>query len=110
MKLTGKALACISGAYVLGTLPVRPRRRFEAMLRNDLSARRAWLQWEKRLAGLAIDVPPVRPADATLSAILARVQPRTRRAPIGPRRWALIAAVVLGAALAVVIRAMMVAK
>jgi len=99
MKLTGKALDYIAGAYVLGTLPLRPRRRFESLLRQDLTARRAWLQWEDRLAALAADVPPVRPADSTLPAILARVQPRSARGQMGPRRWALVAALVLGVAL-----------
>jgi anti-sigma-K factor RskA len=69
------------------------------LLRQDLTARRAWLQWEDRLAGLAADVPPVRPADSTLPAILARVQPRSARGQMGPRRWALVAALVLGVAL-----------
>jgi anti-sigma-K factor RskA len=103
MKLAGKALDYVAGAYVLGTLPVRARRRFESLLRQDLSARRAWLQWEERLAGLAADVPPVRPSDATLPAILARVQPRASRGRIGPRRWSLVAALVLGVALTLLV-------
>jgi anti-sigma-K factor RskA len=41
----------------------------------------------------------VRPADSTLPAILARVQPRSARGQMGPRRWALVAALVLGVAL-----------
>lgn len=104
MKLAGKALDYVAGAYVLGTLPLRTRRRFESLLRQDVSARRAWLQWEERLAGLAADVPPVRPADATLPTILARVQPRAARGRIGPRRWALVAALVLGVALTLLMR------
>lgn len=107
MRLTGKALDYIAGAYVLGTLPLRARRRFETLLRQDLSARHAWLEWEERLVGLAIDVPPVRPSDATLPAILARIQPRAARRPIGPRRWALIAALVLAAALILLLMARM---
>ncbi|HXC60604.1 MAG TPA: hypothetical protein VN645_14910, partial [Steroidobacteraceae bacterium] len=101
MKLEGRALDYIAGAYVLGTLPLRARRRFESLLRQDLSVRRIWLQWEDRLSGLAADVPAVRPSDATRSAILARVQPRAARRQIGPRRWALAAALVLAAALGV---------
>jgi anti-sigma-K factor RskA len=99
MKLQKQALEYVAGAYVLGTLPVRARRRFEALLREDLGVRRVWLQWEERLAGLAATVPAVQPNAKTLPAILARVQPRAQHSPrTTARRWALAAALVLGVA------------
>lgn len=100
-KLADPALDYITGAYVAGTLSLRPRRRFESLLRHEVRARRALQHWEQLLAGLAVDVPPARPADSTLPAILARIQPRAARGRIGPRRWALITALVLAAAIVV---------
>jgi len=95
------ALDYIAGAYVAGTLSLRARRRFQSLLREDLRARRALQHWEQLLASLAADVPPARPPDSTLPAILARIQPHAARGRIGPRRWALVTALVLAAAVVV---------
>ena len=105
-KRADAALDYIAGAYVAGTLALRVRRRFESLLRHDVRARRALQQWDQMLSGLAADVPPARPADSTLPAILARIQSRSTRGPIGPRRWALITALVLAAAVVVLMLAL----
>lgn len=97
------ALDYVASAYALGTLPWRARRRFASLLRQDLAARRALQKWDQHLAGLAADVPPARPSDSTLPAILARIQPRAARGRIGPRRWALITALVLAVAVVLLI-------
>ena len=45
MKLQGQKLESVAGAYVLGTLPVRARRRFEKLLREDVNVRRSYTTW-----------------------------------------------------------------
>jgi anti-sigma-K factor RskA len=97
MKLQGRALQQVAGAYALGSLAPRARRRFEALLERDLMARRAWQQWEERLSGLARDLPPVRPPEAAWLSIAQRVEPAPRRAQ-SSRRWLLLAALVIGIA------------
>jgi anti-sigma-K factor RskA len=101
MRLQGRALDSVAGAYALGTLSGRARRRFESLLR-DMAARRCWQQWDERLTALATDLPPVRPPDAAWSQIEARITPAPRSGWMSPRRWALIAALVLGFAVVVV--------
>jgi anti-sigma-K factor RskA len=101
MKLQGQALQQVAAAYALGSLGPRARRRFEALLARDLMARRAWQQWEERLAVLGQDLPPVRPPDTSWQAIESRLgQKPPPRA--WTRRWTLLAALVLAAAVALV--------
>jgi anti-sigma-K factor RskA len=95
MKLQGQKLESVAGAYVLGTLPLRARRRFEKLLREDVNARRAWLQWEERLSGLGEPAAPVRPAAGTLQAILVRIGAGGARHGVVARRWAVAAALLL---------------
>jgi anti-sigma-K factor RskA len=105
MKLQGRALEYVAGAYALGTLSPRARRRFESLLQHDIAARRSWQQWDERLAGLAPEPPPVRPPDAAWALIEARIAPAPRSGWISPRRWALLAALLLAfAVLAVLTR------
>ena len=104
MKLQGRALQQVAAAYALGSLTPRAGRRFESLLAQDLAARRAWQQWEERLSGLAREMPPVRPPDHTWQAIEQRIAPPPPRAR-APNRWLLIAALVLGAAVLLWIKA-----
>jgi anti-sigma-K factor RskA len=98
MRPQDSVLQQLAGAYAVGTLSARTRRRFEALLARDLAARRAWHQWEERLSDLIPPLPPVRPSEQTWRRIESRVeqkpQPRKRMA----FRWALVAALLLGAA------------
>jgi anti-sigma-K factor RskA len=103
MNLQGQALQQVAGAYALGSLGPRTRRRFEALLARDLMARRAWQQWEERLSALAQDLPPVRPPDKAWQSIERRIGPR-RQSRAWTRRGALIAALLLAVAVALVWR------
>jgi anti-sigma-K factor RskA len=101
LRLRGAALEQIAAAYVLGSLSQRVCRRFESLLQQDVLARRACQHWEQQLAGLALDLPSVRPPEYAWQTLLDRVQqPAAGR---GPRlhRWvwvaALLAAVVVAA-------------
>jgi anti-sigma-K factor RskA len=98
MKLQGRALQQLAGAYAVGSLSPRTRRRFEALLERDLSARRAWQQWEERLSDLVPPLPPVRPSEHTWQRIESRVgtKPQPRRNT--SRSWVLLAALLLGVA------------
>ncbi len=104
VNLQGRALAYVAGAYALGTLSSRARRRFETLLQSDLAARRCLQQWDERLAGLAPSLPPVRPPDAAWAQIAARIAPARRSTLLSPQRWALLAALVLLALVVVLIR------
>ncbi len=101
MKLQGRALQQVAGAYALGSLGPRARRRFEALLARDLLARRAWQQWEQRLSGIAQDLPPVRPPDRTWQLIEQRIEQKPQPRAWS-RRWVLIAALVLAVAVVLV--------
>ncbi|MEO8315036.1 MAG: hypothetical protein ABI645_09600 [Pseudomonadota bacterium] len=104
MKLQERALQLVAGAYALGTLSPRSRRRFEALLTRDIVARRAWQQWEQRLSALAPDLPPVRPPDKTWQAIEQRLEQQSPPQAKSPLRWLLAAALVVGIACVVVWR------
>jgi anti-sigma-K factor RskA len=94
MRPQGNVLQQMAGAYAVGSLSPRARRRFEAMLERDVLARRAWLQWEERLSALVPELPPVRPADRTWSAIEQRLvqKPKSRSRSTS---WVLVAALLL---------------
>jgi len=102
-KLQGGAREYAAAAYALGILGSRARRRFATLLRHDISARRSWQQWDERLAGLAPELPPVRPPDDAWTRIEARIVPPPRSSWMTSRRWALLAALVLGFAVVVVL-------
>jgi len=51
----------LAADYVLGTMPVRTRQRFEAMLKLNPQLRRAVAEWEARLTPMASAVPEVAP-------------------------------------------------
>jgi anti-sigma-K factor RskA len=77
--------------YVLGTLHGHARTRFKSVLLGSLTARRAVLQWESRLAPLAAAVPRVEPPAHVWAQIEAAVGGRTRPAR-GAGIWPAIAA------------------
>lgn len=101
-KVPGHTRDYAAGSYVLGTLSSRARRRFAFLLRHDITARRSWQQWDERLAGLAPELPPVRPPDDAWTRIEARIVPAPRSRWMTPRRWTLLAALVLGFGVVVV--------
>jgi anti-sigma-K factor RskA len=102
MKLQGRALEQIAGAYALGTLSRGARRRFESLLLRDIDARRAWQQWEQRLSVFTPDIPTVRPPDGGWASIESRLQQKRPRRARSPLRWLLAAALLVGVALAAV--------
>jgi DNA-directed RNA polymerase specialized sigma24 family protein len=95
-KPQNRTLDYVAAAYALGTLGLRTRRRFKALLMRDIAARRAWQQWEQRLSTLTPDIPTVRPPDNAWRAIEKRVDPKTPPRTRSPMRW-LLAAVVIAA-------------
>lgn len=101
MNLQGAALDYIAGAYVLGSLTPRARRRFNRLLRVSPAARASCELWEERLSSLYLALPAVRPETSTWPAILARLEARTQsRRSSGPARLRqLLAAMIVGASL-----------
>ncbi|MEO6184754.1 MAG: hypothetical protein ABIP38_06975 [Steroidobacteraceae bacterium] len=104
MKLQGRALEHVAGAYALGILSQRARRRFEALLQQDLAVRRSAQRWDERLAGLAPPLPPVRPPDAAWAQIEARIAPAPRAGFLSRQRWTVLAALVLVASVVALVR------
>jgi anti-sigma-K factor RskA len=98
MKLQGRALEQMAGAYALGALSARARRRFESLLLRDIQIRRAWQRWEQRLSGFTADIPPVRPPDRSWAAIEKRLDQKPPRRARLPQRWLLAAALIAGIA------------
>lgn len=99
MRLQGRTLDQVAGAYALGTLSPRARRRFESLLLRDIHIRRAWQQWEQRLSEFTADIPPVRPSDRAWAAIEKRLQQKQAPREKSQLRWLLAAALIVGIAL-----------
>lgn len=72
----------LAGAYVLGTMSARARRRFSAVLAQSLPAQRAVAQWNDHLAPLGRAVAPVAPRAQVWQQIAQRTQ-----APVPARTW-----------------------
>jgi anti-sigma-K factor RskA len=104
MRLAGRQLEQVAGAYALGSLSPRARRRFEALMARDVAARRAWQQWEARLSEIAPDIPPVRPPASTWPAIEQRLAGKSSSRVKHPGRWLFAAALVVGIAVFVMWR------
>ncbi|MEP7312811.1 MAG: anti-sigma factor [Pseudomonadota bacterium] len=102
MNLQGTTLDSVAGAYVLGSLSPRARRRFNRLLQTDAAARASCDRWEERLAGLYLALPSVRPEAGTWPAILARLDARARSGTgqRPARLKQLLAAMIVGASLA----------
>lgn len=93
-----KLASMLAGEYVLGTLPLRARRRFEALQGSRPALMRAVAEWEERLAALSLGLPPVTPPARVwqrLSEQLGFAPPRPEQqpSPRGLLRWRALAAV-----------------
>ena len=87
----------LASAYVLGTLSVRARRRFERLKRDRADVQLAVAQWESRLNRLAASVPPVPPSPRVWQAIEQQTRPAARPEGAPARRgWWLPAGMGLG--------------
>jgi anti-sigma-K factor RskA len=104
MKLQGRLLEQVAGAYALGTLSSRARRRFESLLLRDVDTRRAWQQWEQRLSQFTPDIPPVRPPDHAWPSIEKQLQQKSPPRAAPQLRWLLAAVLVVGIVFVVVWR------
>jgi anti-sigma-K factor RskA len=84
----------LASEYVLGTLRGRARRRFEALIRAYLPARRAVVWWEQRLAELALALKPVAPPAHLWARIEQRISPAPKGQAVGKstRLWQTLAA------------------
>ena len=102
----------LSAEYVLGTLQGRARRRFERLVRSDLSLRSEVQLWEARLGRLALQVQPVDPPETIWLSLQRRIEqgntvplrrPSAAQQPkrSGPPVWRILAG--LAAAAAVVL-------
>lgn len=69
----------LAAEYVLGTLRGPARRRFEALMRAYIPARRLVRWWEDRLAQIAMGLQPVAPPPHLWSRIERRIAPPTTR-------------------------------
>lgn len=78
-------LGALAGAYVLGTLSMRTRRRFERLMKAHPSIAQAVREWEKRLMPLASAVPLVTPPARVWRAIDRRLGPMP--AQVSGAKW-----------------------
>ncbi|MGC4076914.1 MAG: anti-sigma factor [Rubrivivax sp.] len=76
-----------AGEYVLGTLDVDERRRFEAALAGDRALQAEVAAWQDRLLPLARHAPPVEPPPGLWPAIEARLGTRPTPRPAAPPSW-----------------------
>ena len=90
----------LAGAYVLGVLRHRARRRFERLCRNDAAARLARSRWEDRLLPLALALPEIQPSSRCWVAIERRIDPVARSTR--SRWWQMAAAAAVVGALLLV--------
>lgn len=70
--------------YVLGTLPPEERAEFERELAADPALRAGVAAWERRLAGLAAQVPPVQPGPQVWAALERAIGPEALPKPAAP--------------------------
>src|SRR6185295_4076511 len=64
----------LAAEYVLGTMSIRARRRFEIYLRGNPQLRKAVSQWELRLTPLTDAVAPIAPPSRVWQAVRSRLQ------------------------------------
>lgn len=102
MRLQGRALEQVAGAYALGTLSPRTRRRFESLLLRDIRIRRTWQQWEERLSEFTADIPPVRPPDRAWASIEKRLEQKPPARAKSQLRWLVATALMVAIALVLV--------
>jgi anti-sigma-K factor RskA len=80
----------LAGAYVVGVLRHRARRRFERLCRDEAAARLARQRWEDRLLPLALALPGVEPSRGCWSLIASRIA--ATASPSRPQWWRIAAA------------------
>lgn len=85
-------LEALAREYVIGTLHGPARARFARVLTNSLTARRAVLDWERRLVPLAAAVPPVEPPPHAWTNVETAIGARTTRPAPGAGIWRALAA------------------
>jgi anti-sigma-K factor RskA len=90
----------LAGAYVVGVLRHRARRRFERLCRNEILAQAARQRWEDRLLPLALALPPVAPSRSCWAAIERSLAPEAMSSR--PRWWQVAAAAAVVGALLLV--------
>lgn len=78
----------LAGAYVLGTMGARARRRFARLLAESPQAQRAVAQWNNELAPLNASVPPLPPPPDVWQAIAAKTAPGAAKAAAATRATA----------------------
>lgn len=76
----------LAGAYVLGTLSGRARRRFARLMRRHAAVTQAVRTWEERLTPLTAAVPSVAPPARIWRAIHAQLE-QTAPTPSGITEW-----------------------
>lgn len=83
----------LAAEFALGTSPPRVRRRLVAIARRDRPVATALSEWERRIAVLADEVPPVMPPPRVWQNVVARLglDPEDASGPRA-RRWSRIAA------------------
>ena len=80
----------LAGAYVVGVLRHKARRRFERLCRDEVSARMARRRWEDRLLPFALALAEVEPSRSYWALIEKRIAPASRVSH--PRWWQMAAA------------------
>jgi len=75
----------LAAEYVLGTMPERARRRFEAQLKTSPRLRGAVSEWERRLTPMAAEVPELKPPRRVWQQIQRRIH--GDRAPARAVNW-----------------------
>ncbi len=73
----------LAGAYVLGTMGARARRRFARLLAHSTKAQRAVAHWNNELAPLNASVPPLAPPAQVWQAIAAKTAPGASSGHVG---------------------------
>jgi anti-sigma-K factor RskA len=100
--LQPEVLNQLAGAYVLGTLTGRARRRFVRLMQAHPTIAQAVQTWEQRLLPLAASVPPVIPHKRVWQAITTQLEPAAQKSWLGGLSfWRMTAPLALGLVLGV---------
>jgi anti-sigma-K factor RskA len=76
-----KLLDHLAASYALGSLRGGARRRYEALLKQRADLRLLTAQWQERVHGLAVSVPPVQPSARVWRNIQTQIQPKPHAVP-----------------------------
>jgi anti-sigma-K factor RskA len=83
----------LAGAYVVGVMRHRARRRFERICREENSARLARRRWEDRLLPMALSLPQIEPHRNCWTSIEKKIAPAAGSSR--PKWWQMAAAAAL---------------